>query len=295
MKKYNDPFLCDFIQRNLNKIPLKDIAAKCGISKSTMRKILIKNGMKTDPEASMRFRAEGRKIETSLTAEQDQYLKENYLTVPVKTMARNFGRNPIVVFTRIKQLGLVIPQEIKQQRLKQHLYKPGNIPTYKGKKLSDYLSPERIEYLSQFKYQKGHVPVNTLYDGAEVIKTDSNGKAYRFVRISAKNWKLSHVINYEKAYGKIPKGFCLRCKTEDTTNADPENWDLISKKENMLKNSGSTELSDAYVLGNLARNNPELKDVIKEEYPELVQLKKTQLILNRKIKNHEQNQNNRKN
>jgi hypothetical protein len=296
MKKYEDPFLCDFIRNNLNKIPLKDIALKTKVSKSTVAKIIKRYGMKIDTHASVRFRIAGRtKNPTSLSPEHDQYIQENYLTIPVKTLARHIGRVEIVVRTRLKQLGLVIPPEIIQKRKDDSRIKAGNIPKYKGKKLADHLAPEQLKSLEKFRFQKGHIPVNALYDGAEVIKKDSNGNTYKYVRISAKNWRVAHVINYEKKYGKIPKGYCLRCKTQDSTNDDPDNWELISRKENMIKNSGSKDLTDAYVLGNLAPKNPELKAIIREEYPELIELKKNQLILNRKIKTYEQKQNPRKN
>lgn len=46
---------------------------------------------------------------TTLTPENDTFIKANYLDIPIKTMARMMGlKHDISVRTRIRQLGLVI-------------------------------------------------------------------------------------------------------------------------------------------------------------------------------------------
>lgn len=289
MKNCKDPEVISFIEKNLNKIPLKEIAKQAGVSKSFIRILVKKKGWKMDPEASLRFRNEARpKNKTSISPEHDRYIRENYLTIPVKTIASHIGRSDTLVNTRLRQLGLTIPTEIIEQRKKRSQIKPGSVSPNKGKKLADILTPGQIENVKKTWYQKGHTPGNTLYDGAESIRKDKRGVPHVFVRVSKKIWIEKQIVNYTAVHGPIPKGYVLKSLSEDTTNTDLSNWKLISRKEHAKKNAGSTELSDGYVLGQLCRKNPELKKVIKEEYPELIELKKNQLILNRKIKTYEQ-------
>lgn len=296
MKKIQDPEVISFIEKNLNKIPLKEIAIQTGVSKTFLRNLVKKKGWKMDHEASLRFRlAAMPKNKTSISPEHDRYIQENYLTIPVKTIAAHIGRSYTLVSTRLRQLGLAIPPDIIEMRKTLNQLKPGNIPKNKGKKLVDILTPDQIKRVEKTWFQKGHTPGNVLYNGAESIRKDKRGVPYLFVRVSKKIWIHKQIINYEAVHGPIPKGYLLRCKSNDTTNADLDNWELVSRKDHARKNSGSTELTDGCVLGHLVRQNPELKKTIRTEYPDLIEVKRQQLLLNRKIKNHEQNKNNRKN
>lgn len=294
--KYLNKELIELVRENLNKIPLKQIASIKGCSEQTIRKIIVTNGWKTDPVKAMEFRigAKKKRIITTLSPEHDQYIQDNYLNLPNKTIARNIGRSHTIVLTRLRQLGLVIPAETIQRNKEWKRFKPGLIPENKGKKAKDYLSPETYKKIKETSFQKGNLPHNTLYDGAESIRTYTRGYSYTFVRISKGKWKPKQIVEYERIHGPIPKGFCLRCKSSDTTNADLNNWNLVSSKEHAKRNGGCEELSDGRVLGNMVRNNPELKEIIKKEHPELIELKRQQLFLNRKIKSHEQKQNTRK-
>lgn len=46
----------------------------------------------------------------------DQFITDNYLTMPVKRMAKEINKSGCYVFNRLKVLGLVVPVEIVEQR-----------------------------------------------------------------------------------------------------------------------------------------------------------------------------------
>ena len=73
-----------------------------------------------------------------------------------------------------------------------------------------------------------------------------------------------------------------------------ENLGLFSWVDNALMNSkiASQGLSDNYVAGIMTHNKPELRKILLE-HPEILQLKKQQLIINRNITHHEQNTTNK--
>ncbi|OFY87867.1 MAG: hypothetical protein A3F72_03060 [Bacteroidetes bacterium RIFCSPLOWO2_12_FULL_35_15] len=97
---------------------------------------------------------------------------------------------------------------------------------------------------------------------------------------------------FEQHFGPVPEGFVLRFLDEDTTNVTLENLSLITRAENAMLNAASSNmaLSDRYVAGLLAFKKPELKKELLK-YPELIELKRNELMLNRQIKKHEQRQN----
>lgn len=92
----------------------------------------------------------------------------------------------------------------------------------------------------------------------------------------------------------MPSGHCLWAKDGNSLNTDPDNWELITRKENRIRNSGSVNLSDSFVSQCIAKNDPLLREEIKTNHQELIEVKRQQLILSRKIKNHGQKQNNAK-
>ena len=135
-------------------------------------------------------------------------------------------------------------------------------------------------------YEKGHGPLNALKDGAITIRMNyKRGYIRRHIRISKGKWKELQIYNWEKKYGPIPKGMILACKSEDTLNCDPDNWKLITMKENLLRNN-LTDTAIAFRLSQKGRgsHDPELREEILK-HPEIIELKRQQLLLNRELNN----------
>jgi hypothetical protein len=112
-------------------------------------------------------------------------------------------------------------------------FKKGNTPLNKGKKHADYMTPEQIEKTKVSQYKKGNVPLNTKYDGHERITIDG----YVEIRISQGIYKLKHRELWIKANGLIPEDCIIIFKDGNKQNIVIENLQLITRKENMLRNS----------------------------------------------------------
>lgn len=116
-------------------------------------------------------------------------------------------------------------------------FKKGHIPINKGKKQSEYMSPEAIEKSKKYRYKKGNIPKQTLYDGAITIRNDKRGIPHKYIRIAKAKWVELQIHNWSSINGNIPKGMILSCIDGNTMNCEPDNWKLITKKENMLRNT----------------------------------------------------------
>ena len=95
-------------------------------------------------------------------------------------------------------------------------------------------------------------------------------------------WKELQIHNWEQIHGPVPKGMVLRCLTDDPLNCDPSNWELITRLENVERNSGRRDLTDKYIIDILSRKMPEIKEEV-SSMPELIEMKRAQLKLNRQL------------
>lgn len=176
---------------------------------------------------------------TSFTIEQDVIIKSDYLKLPVKTLASKINKSSYGVTTRMRQLGLIVPLELIEQRKKDSRIKKGNIPLNKGKKQSEWLSPESIDKISTNWFKKGQNPHNTLADFSEV-KHYHKGSKKTYWMIKTPEFKRlihKHVWLWEREYGKVKKGFNVVFKDGETLNCVIENLECISNEELMLRNS----------------------------------------------------------
>jgi hypothetical protein len=118
-----------------------------------------------------------------------------------------------------------------------HRYEKGNVPFNKGKKISDYLDKEVIDKIQQTTFKKGNLPHNTLSDGAVTLRRDKTGVSYYYYRISKAKWIPYHHKIWSDAHGQVPKGLIVVFKDRNTLNCKLENLELITRKENMERNS----------------------------------------------------------
>jgi hypothetical protein len=86
-------------------------------------------------------------------------------------------------------------------------------------------------------FKKGNLPHNTRHDGATTVREDNAGRPYRFVRVSLRNWVHESVLVWEAAHGKIDKNMVVRHKNGDTLDNQLDNLELITKAENMARNT----------------------------------------------------------
>lgn len=225
----------DYINENYRTKSQAKIAEYLGIGKGSVGGYMRRNGLKVSKKQSLEFRSHALRGRTTFSEKESQFIKQNYLTMPVKTMAEKLGRSGTGVNTRLRQLGLVIPRAIIEKRKTHSQFQKGAVPMNKGKKQHEFMSPEAIEKSKATRFQKGITPHNANYDGHERVTKDG----YIEIRVRKGKYRLKHVHEWEKINGKLPKGHCLRSNDDDKLNTNPENWRLITRRENMLLNSSS--------------------------------------------------------
>lgn len=180
------------------------------------------------------------------TPEEDDFLRENYMTIPTKRMSTVLGRSESSARQRMALIGIVVPEELAEMFKKQSQFKKGSVSFNKGKKMKDYASKEAMERMAKTQFKKGQTPHNTKYDGHERINKDG----YTEVRVSIGKYKLKHRVLWEKHHGKIPKNHIVVFKDKDKNNFELNNLELITFEENMSRNT-------------IQRYPKELKHVIK--------------------------------
>lgn len=171
------------------------------------------------------------------TTEEDQFLRDNYLTIPASRMSKILGRDKSAAHQRMARLGLVVPPDVTQRFSEESRIKPGSISHNKGKRQSEFMSPESIERTRATRFGKGHLPHNTKTDLEISIRTDKRGVKYKYIRVALAKWVPLHRYNWEQANGEIPPNMNLIFLDGDTMNCSLENLQLLSNKELMLRNT----------------------------------------------------------
>ncbi len=216
----------------------KQLADKFGYSNSMIHRWRRENGLSLSHAEVVQHRAKSMTGKTTFPPELDVIIKENYLTIPIKALAAKIGRSYTGVMFALKRMGLTIPSEIVEERKQLGRIKNGSVPSNKGKKQVDYMSPEAIERCAKTRFLKGNIPHNTYEkDGIITTRIDKNGIPYLYIRVSVGNWKPYHRYIWEQVNGKIPSGHCLCFKDGNTYNTNLENLELVTLKENLLRNS----------------------------------------------------------
>lgn len=236
----------DYIRANYLNEPASQMSLKFGLGKGIISRYLKRNNLIVPAETISHFRKMNKPVISCIT-QFDDFLRENYLKMPIKTMARAIGKNSdITVRTRMRQLGLVVPPELASQRLKDGMYRKGHTPFNKGKKLEEYLSPEQIANQLKTSFKKGHVPVNKTpigtikirsYGGANMKKNPNYKIKWIKIGEGSLEWMPLHIYNWINSGNEIPKGYVLSFKNGDSINAQIDNLELITMTENMKRNS----------------------------------------------------------
>ena len=237
MKKVFTDEDMNFILQNWNKISGRALAKKMGVSPIAIRRIYKETKLVISRELSMEFRIQAMRNKTTATPEEDAYLKANYLSVPVKAIAKTLNRSGLFVNTRLRQLGLTIPKAIIEKRKKESRFQLGDEPFTKGKKLSDFMSPEAIANSKFHRFKKGIRPHNTAErDGVIRIRKSGSGRKSKWIRIKEGEWQQFHYKIWEEKHGKIREGMVIWFKDNNSMNCELDNMELITRKELLNRN-----------------------------------------------------------
>jgi hypothetical protein len=172
------------------------------------------------------------------TEAEDDFIKANYLLIPAKRISKILGRSEGTARQRMKLIGCVPPPEVTE-RFKQESYiKKGSVSFNKGKKQSDYRSPDSVEKTVQTRFKIGSIPHNAKErNGVITIRTDKRGVRYKFIRVSLGKWMPLARYNWERVNGSIARNLKLVHRDGDQMNCEVENLELLTPGELMKRNS----------------------------------------------------------
>jgi len=175
-----------------------------------------------------------------LTSAQEAYMKKEYLNKPIKAISKYLKISASRVQRFLKKNSLTIPPEIILKRKLASQFKANHLPFNKGKKQKEYMSKQAIQRTKATRFNLGHIPFNTnkIGNGAVVWRIDKDrGKSYQYIRIEKSVWVLYHRHLWQARHGPIPKNQIVIFKDGDTSNVNIKNLKLITKQENMYRNS----------------------------------------------------------
>jgi hypothetical protein len=275
-----------------------DIAEAIGVGESVVLRFKKRNNLVVPYLVSRGFATEKARKRTSCTPEQDIYIKKNFLSIPPQRIADMLGCSEQKVKTRMRQLGLTVPPEIIAQRVAASRIQSGNVPINKGKKQSDYMPEESIARTKATRFKKGNLPHNAYNEvGKITVRHDHvnrTDRPYQYICLSLGVWMPLHTHIWEQEFGKVGKGYCLWFKDGNSLNCVLDNLERITRAENARRNVNHDNPSDNRVAFYMATKSRKVDAALQKEilkHPELISAKRTQLLINRKIKNHGQKQN----
>ena len=183
---------------------------------------------------------------------QKQFIYENYLNIPIKTMARQIGLGETLVRSRIQQWGLIIPPELAEKRKKASCFKKGHKPANKGVKGLSQYSQKAIEGMKKGWFKRGHKPKNTITDTKLSQRKDSNGRKYWWYKISDGHWDLYHRYIWEQEHGGVPENHIIVFKDSNPDNVQLSNLECISKGEHARRNKEGYYKNPEHIKRNLS-------------------------------------------
>lgn len=255
------------------------------------------------------------------TTEMISFLKINHLKMNNKQLANGLGLKLTATRTKLYELGL-FRMELEYWTEEQTLFLRENYKVigdvelaeiynsayYKKKgwtnkhieKKRRYLKLKRTdvekEKIKERNVDQGRFSVNhwkrwfeaKAKPGTIRIWTTQDGYPYKVIKVP-EGFIHYAPFCFESYFGPVPKGYIVSFLDSNQMNVFIENLTLITREEHARKNTGSAILSDNYVIGMLSHKHPEIRKEL-AKHPELIELKRKQLLLNRKINKQQDEQ-----
>lgn len=185
------------------------------------------------------------------TVREDATMRLLYPHESDELLQKIFRRSRCSIYGRASTLGLhKSPQYIAEElsrlghRLtlsgEAHRFQKGSTPANKGLRRPGWA----VGRMRETQFKKGQIngwaaeyqrPVGAtrIIDGYLYLKVAEVPR-----RPWTVNWKLLHVLNWERANGRpVPDGHCLWFRDGDRMNVQPENLELITRAEGMRRNT----------------------------------------------------------
>jgi HNH endonuclease len=215
------------------------------------------------------------------TDTDDKVLKTLYPTLTLPELCLRLNRKPASIQNRANILGIGKSVNFKNPTY----FKKGHKPWNAGLQIKQH--PAAIKT----RFKKGHTPGNYLPIGSVTIRIrDRNHIPYMFIKLAEHKWVTASVAIWEYYHGKIPTGMVVTFINGDTMDPSIENLKLISRVENGIRNSGSIDLKDSYIAARMCLGSKRLKSKLLKR-PDILELKRKQYLLNRTIKNRNDERN----
>lgn len=251
----NDDELRVLILRDFETIATKEMSAVYRVGSKRICNMIRELGLRRDM----------RKLWND---ESERYLIEHYADLTNVEIGKILGMTESSIAAKANKLKLLKSEAFKRKYREKSTWKKGQVSWNKGMKGLKFAGSEKGHF------KKGHLPHNTKGDDATTVRKDNQGKLHEFVKISLGVWKPKRLVVWEQHNGPVKKGMCIWVKDGDTMNTSIDNLELITRKENRLRNSGAYNLCDEYVAICLTRKKPELRESVFEN-KELIELQRT--------------------
>jgi hypothetical protein len=177
------------------------------------------------------------------TKDQDEYLVKHFADGDTKQICKILKRSKSAVYGRAYMLGLKKSDEAKRKygcyltgkEGRAYRYPKGHVPANKGKKMPAHIYEKaKATMFKRGNIPQTHRPVGTISERS----SHKRESTYLYVKIAEPNkWKMLHRLTWEKANGPIPRGMNLVFKDGDFRNCSLENLELITRAENMRRNT----------------------------------------------------------
>lgn len=221
--------------------------------------------------------------------EDEQTLIREYPNKSNAELAQQFNRTRFTIGSAAHVLRLRKTAEFMTARSSATQFKKGNVAINKGKKQHEYMSAHAIERTKSTRFKKGDIPGNCYNEiGKVVVRLDKRRIPYQFICLAINKWIPLHKHIWEKENGIQPAKHVIIFKDGNTMNAEISNLELITRAENMIRNSDHENPSDNRIAYYLTAKNRSVNMHLKKEllkHPELLELKRVQLKLQKELKN----------
>lgn len=117
----------------------------------------------------------------------------------------------------------------------EYRFPKGHVPANKGLRRPGWAPGRMAE--TQFKKGNRSKRWNQEDYPVGVLRLNSYGWVDMKIKEGPRAWHAFHAVLWEDAHGPVPKGFVLRFRDRDRLNIDLDNLELISRAENMRRNS----------------------------------------------------------
>lgn len=213
---------------------VNSMSRRFNVSDSVVKTVYKKHNIKVPRELQLKFKAEAQKRPYSFS--EDCYLVKNLEHKSQKQIAIDLGRSCTTVGIRCKTLGL---ETLTRRNALKSYIKKGQTPPNKGKKQSEYMSPEAIEKTKATRFKKEQLPKQTLPVWSEVKRKRKNGREYIMIKVPG-NTKLvyKHIWMWESFHNKkLPAGFNVVFKNGNPLDCVIENLECVSDATLMKRNT----------------------------------------------------------